>query len=92
MTDSNQPQNEKPVQTVRDGKLKIAIWRRQGSNGMFYSISAPTRSYQDQNNEWQETTSLSGAEILMAAKLLEEAYSCIKQLRQADKQQQQEAA
>jgi len=68
--------SNKPVQEVRDGSLRIAIFRnepkQQGDRPRF--SGKLTRSYRDAQGEWRETEYLSGTEFLRAARLMEKAY------------------
>lgn len=77
--------NNKPVITLRDGNLKIAIWKNANSKGPKYSVTSPVRIYRDEEGNWHETFSLSGTELLQAHTLLMEAYSKIHDYRMADK-------
>ena len=78
---------QKPAGRLRDGNIKITIWRNISDNGAWYSVQAPIRSYQDEAEEWQETSSLSGAEVLRAAHLLTRAYDAVEQLRVKDRRE-----
>ncbi len=79
------PTKNQPVETLRDGSLKISIWRNQSAKGIRYSTGEVIRSYKDQNEKWQDTRYLSNGEILKAARLLNLAYDRILQMRTADK-------
>jgi len=79
--------NQKPAKTLRDGNIKITIWRNISENGPWYSVQSPIRSYQDEAEEWQETSSLSGSDVLKAAHLLTRAYDAVATLRANDRQE-----
>ena len=79
-------ETKKPAKTLRDGNLKVAIWKNESKNGHFYSVDAPIRSYMMDENQWKETSSLSGSEPLRAAYLLQKAYDAILELQENDKQ------
>ncbi len=70
---TNETKN-KPVETLRDGYLKVAIWRNPTDNGYRYSTGPLQRSYKDKEGQWRETEFLSGHEILRGSRLLEKAY------------------
>ena len=59
----------KPIETIRDKDLKVAIFRNTGKNGVFFSLH-PSRIYTDEQGQIHETTSLSGYEPLRLAHLL----------------------
>lgn len=70
------PSNNQPVAEVRDGNLKIAIFRnepKQEGERPRYSGKL-TRSYRDASGDWHDTEYLSGSEFLRAARLMEKAY------------------
>lgn len=79
--------SNKPVQEVRDGGLRIAIFRneaKQEGDRPRYSGKL-TRSYRDTQGEWHDTDYLSGTEFLRAARLMEKAYDAELEQRAADK-------
>ncbi|TWT41361.1 hypothetical protein [Botrimarina hoheduenensis] len=79
--------NNKPVQEVRDGGLRIAIFRnepKQEGDRPRYSGKL-TRSYRDAQGDWHDTEYLSGTEFLRAARLMEQAYDAELAQRSADK-------
>ena len=80
MARSSQTSKNQPVFTLRDGLIKATCWENEGSNNSkFYSVNL-TRSYQDDKEEWHETTQLSGADVLKGSSLLNEAYMEIRNL------------
>lgn len=81
----------KPVDTIRDGALKVTIWRNFGDNGTFYT-SELSRTYTDENGAFKDSHSLSGTDDLVAARLLHQAYDRKAQLRAADKLAQNQQA
>ena len=84
MTNQNPTPNE-PVARLKDGLLQIAIWKNQSENGRpFYSTSALQRSYKDDAGTYQETTSLSGTQLLQAQRLYGLAYDKVRELEEAD--------
>lgn len=79
--------SNKPVQEVRDGGLRIAIFRnepKQEGDRPRYSGKL-TRSYRDAQGEWHDTEYLSGTEFLRAARLMEKAYDAELSQKAADK-------
>lgn len=79
-------ETKKPAKTLRDGNIKVVIWKNESKNGPFYSVDAPIRSYMADEAEWKETSSLSGSEPLRAAYLLQKAYDAVNELQANDKQ------
>lgn len=85
--------NNKPVSEVRDGSLKIAIFRNapkeEGERARF--SGKLTRSYRDAQGEWHDTDYLSGSEYLRAARLLEKAYDAELTERAAERVEKNDA-
>ena len=64
----------RPIETLRDRDLKLAIFRNRGERGDFYSM-VPGRIYTDEKTDKiRETSSLSGSEPLRLANLLNRGY------------------
>jgi len=69
-----------PAFTLRDGRVKLTCWANSNdTNETFHNVDI-VKSYQDANQEWQDTTQLSGADILKASNLLNQAYNKIGEL------------
>ena len=79
----------KPAGKFRDGRLTATIWKNETSNketgeiGHFYSVDI-VRSYKDENDQWQETPSFTGADLLKVANLSTAAYNFILKLKSED--------
>lgn len=41
-----------PVAEIREGSVRIAVWERQGSKGIFYTAGKPELSYKDTEGKW----------------------------------------
>lgn len=81
---TNTVNNNEPIARLKDRTLQIAIWRNYSEDAkVFYSTSKIKRTYKD-NENYQETDTLSGTQLLQAARLLELAYTRIRELEQAD--------
>lgn len=75
-----------PIQTLRDGALKASIWKNEGSNGPFYSVTFG-RTYTDEADKPQTADSFSGSDLLKLSVLAVDVYRRLKELRAIDKQQ-----
>ncbi len=64
-----------PIQTFRDGGVVVKLWRQDGGeNGPFVSATIG-RTYRDpKSNEYRESRSLGGTDMLKAQALLGEAH------------------
>ena len=72
--------NNKPAFSIRDGAIKLTCWANQSEDKTFHTIDV-VRSYKDSNDEWKDTTQLSGSDILKASALMQEGYAKIRELR-----------
>jgi len=78
-------QEKAPIETLRDGSTKIAIWKNQGDKGAFYSVE-PHRTYPVDEDTWKDVHSFSGTDVLKLQRLLGLAYMRIEELRAADRE------
>lgn len=78
-----------PIDTIRDGNIKAAIWQNEGQNGVFFSVSF-ARTY-EKGDDLKDTNSFSGADLLKIAHLAPKAYDRIAELR-AELKDQKDAA
>lgn len=74
----------RPVETLRDGAIKAAIWRNESENGAFFSVTFD-RTYTDENGKAQSNDSFSGSQLLRLARLAEKAYGRVGDLARAEK-------
>jgi hypothetical protein len=76
--------NERPAHKLRMGLIDVAIWRREGEHGPFYTV-APSRSYK-QGEEWKQADNYGADDLLVLAELLRMAWAWIisQPKRQAD--------
>ena len=63
----------RPVETLRDGAIKAAIWRNDSENGAFHGVTF-SRTYKNGGGELQDTNSFSGTQLLRLSRLAEKAY------------------
>jgi hypothetical protein len=70
----------KPVQQLRDGAIRAAIWANQGQeNRTFYSVTI-SRTYKE-GEEYRDSNSFSGADLLKLSRIAAKAYDAIAELR-----------
>jgi hypothetical protein len=72
-TKSKQTAKQRPVETIRDGAIKAAIWRNDSENGVFHGVTF-SRTYKNGEGELQDTNSYSGTQLLRLARLAGKAY------------------
>jgi hypothetical protein len=75
--------HERPAAEVREGSVKIALWQRQGKDGMFYTAGQPQLSYKDKDGNWQESSSYSEHDLVNLMSATGKAKSELRKLRQA---------
>jgi hypothetical protein len=77
----------RPVHTVRYGAIRAAIWRNVVDNGNAtrprYCVTF-SRSYKDGENQWKESSSFGGDDLLLLAKAADETHTWIARQRSAD--------
>ena len=70
-----------PVHRIRISGVHAAIWQNRGENGTWYNVTL-SRSYKDTNDEWKSADSFSADDLLLVAKVADEAHSWIIQKQQ----------
>jgi hypothetical protein len=74
----------RPAHKFRDRNLTVTVWKNQGENGPWYSVT-PARTYK-QGELYKESDSYSDDELLRLSVLLQDAYRWIRDAAQADRQ------
>ena len=77
--------NPKPVAEVRIGRVKAAIWPN-GTKGRTRHNVTFSRLYKD-GDQWKSTQSFSRSDLLLLAKVADQAHSRIFELQQAEEPQ-----
>jgi hypothetical protein len=84
--DTGPGRGNRPIETLRDGALKVSIFRNSGDRGDFYSM-VPGRIFtDDKSDKIRETSSLSGSEPLRMANLLTKGYERVADFRAQSKE------
>ena len=73
---------EKPAHEVRLGSVKAAIWRNETTNGVRFNVTL-ARLYKD-GDQWKSSDSLGRDDLLVAAKVLDQAHTWIHAQAQDD--------
>lgn len=63
-----------PADTLRDGAIKATIWENDAENGRYFSTKL-TRTYKDQEGQYQETQSFFASDLLRVSELARKAYN-----------------
>lgn len=72
--------NSKPIDTLRDGNLRAAIWKNETEKGPFFSVRI-TRTWKDESGNYHDADTFSGTELLRLAHLAAKAYDRTAELR-----------
>lgn len=79
--ESKPASRNQPVHRIRVARVEGAIWQNQSENGTWYNVTL-SRSYKDANDEWKSADSFSGDDLLLVAKVADQAHSWIIQKQQ----------
>ena len=77
-------EKKKPYATLRDGAIKAVIWKNSGEKGDFYSVDF-SRTYKDDQDEYRDSSSFSGTDLLKVNRLSLKAYDVISEARAEDR-------
>ncbi|MCB1832632.1 MAG: hypothetical protein KDH19_04190 [Geminicoccaceae bacterium] len=70
----------KPEDTLRDGALKVSIWKNEGEKGPFFSATI-AKTYRDDQGKYQDGHSLSSNDLLRVSELSRRAHNRIIELK-----------
>ena len=68
--------NQKPTANVRIGTVKAAIWENQAKDRTLYKVTFSKR-YRDAEGQWKTTHSFGRNDLLLLAKVADQAHSQI---------------
>lgn len=80
-----QPKN-KPVAEVKSGLIVASIWKNEGEKGSRFSVTF-ARIYKS-DDQWKRTTSFGRDDLLILAKVADQAHSKIGELIAASRASQ----
>lgn len=80
----------KPAHKIQHRGIAVTIWKNDGKNGPWYSVTL-SRRYK-QGEEWKESYSYDEDDLLLLAELAKEAHAWIRQASQAARQARRQAA
>ena len=69
-----------PATKVKHGKVEVAIWPNEGTNGTFCTASSPVIRYQDDKGDFKDGSSFGRHDLLDLAKVAREAARKIRDL------------
>ena len=71
--------NSRPIHELRFGSVRAAIWENQSGENTFHNVSFQ-RTYRD-GNEWKQSDSYRGDDLLNLAKAADHAHTWITEQR-----------
>jgi len=82
-----------PVEEVRIGSIKAAIWRNEGDNGPRFNVTFQ-RLYRTEKGKWQSTDSFGRDDLLVLMKVADATHTRVMQLlgEKRDQQRQEQPA
>ena len=80
--------NQKPTATVRIGAVKAAIWQNDVAGKTRYSVTF-SRIYRDAEGQWKTTQSFGRNDLLVLAKVADQAHSRIVDLERTEDEAEQ---
>jgi hypothetical protein len=83
--------SQKPAHKIRTSNLTVTIWRNISDNGTWYS-AVPSRRYKAGDDIWKDTETFGFDDLLLLAKLLDQAHTWIAQQMEADRKARKDAA
>jgi hypothetical protein len=83
---TNAAEKNRPVTEIREGTVKIAIWKHQGEDGPYYTAGKPQLSWRDKDGKWHnDTASYGGFDLVNLATAALKARAEIARLKRTDK-------
>lgn len=77
----------KPVEEIRIGAIKAAIWRNDGEQGPRFNVTFQ-RIYRTGEGEWRSTDSFGRDDLLILGKVADAAHTRVLQLQDEAREQQ----
>ena len=65
-----------PVKTFRLGRIKAAVWENEADQKKFYNVTF-ARTYRDDQNKFHDSDSFGRDDLLVVAKIANEAHTFI---------------
>ena len=78
-----------PVEEVRIGSIKAAIWRNEGDNGPRFNVTFQ-RLYRTEDGKWQSTGSFGRDDLLVLMKVADATHTRVMQLLGEKREQQRQ--
>lgn len=76
------PTTSPPVDEVRIGAVKAAIWENETEGGVYHTATF-SRLYRTEDGDWRSTSSFRGHDLLLLAKVADAAHTRLLALRRS---------
>jgi len=80
----NEQAKSKPASEIRLGNIRAAIWRNEGKNGAWFTVTIDRR-YRNDADEIRSSQSFGRDDLLTAVKVLDLAHSRIFELQRQER-------
>jgi hypothetical protein len=80
----NEQAKSKPAAEVRLGNIRAAIWKNEGKNGVWFTVTVD-RSYRDDEDEFRSSNSFGRDDLLAVAKVVDLAHTRIFELQRDER-------
>lgn len=74
------PTTSPPVEEVRIGSIKAAVWENESEGGVYHSVTF-SRLYRTEDGDWRSTSSFRGHDLLLLAKVADAAHTRLHEIR-----------
>ena len=78
-----------PVEEVRIGSIKAAIWRNEGESGPRFNVTFQ-RLYRTEDGKWQSTAGFNRDDLLVLMKVADATHTRVMQLLSEKRERPQE--
>ena len=83
--------NNKPLEVLRDGNLKVTLWANQSKKSDFFINAVGAKTYESTDGTLKDTHSFTGPEMLRIGKLMDHAYDRSQALMREHRQSKTQA-
>jgi hypothetical protein len=84
------PPKKRPVQEIRIGRVRAAIWENETENGTFHNVTL-SRLYKDDHGKWNDSGSFGRDDLPLVAKVCDQVHTWIFE-QAAEKSEEQRQA
>ncbi|MBL9213283.1 MAG: hypothetical protein JNL92_22665 [Opitutaceae bacterium] len=81
------PATAAPVRTLRLGRIKAAVWENSTDQRAYYNVTF-ARTYMDAEKKFRDTDSFGRDDLLLLAKLADQAHTFVCEQMAAQKQEE----